>query len=44
MSADPADLFATPRVAAGVLIRDQASRLLLVKPTYKDGWEIRAAT
>lgn len=40
MTADPADLFATPRVAAGVLIRDQAGRLLLVKPTYKDGWEI----
>lgn len=31
---------ATPRVAAGVLIRDAAGRILLVKPTYKDGWEI----
>jgi len=32
--------FATPRVAAGVLFRDAAGRVLLVKPTYKDGWEI----
>jgi 8-oxo-dGTP diphosphatase len=31
---------ATPRVAAGALIRDAAGRVLLVKPTYKDGWEI----
>jgi 8-oxo-dGTP diphosphatase len=31
---------ATPRVAAGVLIRDGSDRVLLVKPTYKDGWEI----
>ena len=35
-----AEKFATPRVAAGVLIRDDAGRVLLVKPTYKDGWEI----
>lgn len=35
-----ADKFATPRVAAGVLFRDDAGRVLLVKPTYKDGWEI----
>jgi 8-oxo-dGTP diphosphatase len=35
-----ADRFATPRVAAGVLFRDAAGRVLLVKPTYKDGWEI----
>jgi 8-oxo-dGTP diphosphatase len=27
-------------VAAGVLIRDDAGRVLLVKPTYKDGWDI----
>jgi len=40
MTADPADSFATPRVAAGVLIRDRSGRLLLVKPTYKDGWQI----
>jgi 8-oxo-dGTP diphosphatase len=31
---------ATPRVAAGVLIRDGSNRVLLVKPTYKDGWDI----
>lgn len=35
-----AEKFATPRVAAGVLFRDGAGRVLLVKPTYKDGWEI----
>jgi 8-oxo-dGTP diphosphatase len=32
--------FATPRVAAGVLFRHPDGRVLLVKPTYKDGWEI----
>jgi 8-oxo-dGTP diphosphatase len=32
--------FARPRVAAGVLYRDDGGRVLLVKPTYKDGWEI----
>ena len=31
---------ATPRVAAGVLFRDARGRVLLVKPTYKDGWDI----
>src|SRR4051812_37056562 len=31
---------ATPRVAAGALIRDAEGRILLVKPTYKDGWDI----
>ena len=36
----PADKFATPRVAAGVLFQDPAGQVLLVKPTYKDGWEI----
>ena len=34
------DSFATPRVAAGVIFRDAEDRVLLVKPTYKDGWEI----
>ena len=29
-----------PRVAAGVLFFDPAARVLLVKPTYKDGWDI----
>ncbi|TIH06813.1 NUDIX domain-containing protein [Pseudomonas leptonychotis] len=30
--------FPTKRVAVGALIRDQASRLLLVKPVYREGW------
>lgn len=30
---------ATPRVAAGVLFRDDAGAVLLVKPTYKAGWD-----
>ena len=37
---DTSATFATPRVAAGVLFRDSAGRVLLVKPSYKDGWEI----
>ncbi|GIF09805.1 hypothetical protein Asi03nite_73430 [Actinoplanes siamensis] len=31
---------ATPRVAAGALFFDEAGRVLIVKPTYKEGWEI----
>lgn len=31
---------ATPRVAAGALFFDQESRVLLVKPSYKKGWDI----
>jgi 8-oxo-dGTP diphosphatase len=31
---------ATPRVAAGAIIRDPSGRILLVKPTYKEGWDI----
>jgi 8-oxo-dGTP diphosphatase len=31
---------ATPRVAAGALIRNPEGQILLVKPTYKDGWDI----
>ena len=31
---------ATPRVAAGVLIRNDAGHVLMVKPTYKDGWDL----
>ncbi|GIF15280.1 hypothetical protein Ate01nite_53120 [Actinoplanes teichomyceticus] len=31
---------ATPRVAAGALFFDEAGRVLLVKPTYKNGWDI----
>lgn len=29
-----------PRVAAGALFFDAEGRVLLVKPTYKDGWDI----
>jgi 8-oxo-dGTP diphosphatase len=29
-----------PRVAAGALFRDQADRVLLVKPNYKPRWDI----
>jgi ADP-ribose pyrophosphatase YjhB (NUDIX family) len=31
---------ATPRIAAGALFFDESGRILLVKPGYKDGWEI----
>lgn len=31
---------ATPRVAAGVLFKDRLGRVLLVKPTYKHGWDV----
>jgi 8-oxo-dGTP diphosphatase len=31
---------ATPRVAAGVLFRSEQGLVLLVKPTYKDGWDL----
>nr|WP_298460692.1 NUDIX hydrolase [uncultured Cellulomonas sp.] len=31
---------AARRPGAGVLFRDDTGRVLLVKPTYKDGWEI----
>ncbi|MFC4590115.1 NUDIX domain-containing protein [Sphaerisporangium corydalis] len=31
---------ARKRVAADVLIRDEAGRVLLVDPTYKDGWDL----
>lgn len=31
---------ATPRMAAGLLIRDATGQVLLVKPTYKKGWDI----
>ncbi|KIQ64838.1 NUDIX hydrolase [Kitasatospora griseola] len=36
----PHEVVARPRTAAGVLFFDPEGRLLLVKPTYKDGWEI----
>jgi ADP-ribose pyrophosphatase YjhB (NUDIX family) len=31
---------ARPRVAAGLLVHDDQGRVLMVKPTYKDGWDI----
>lgn len=31
---------ARKRVAADVLLRDEAERLLLVKPTYKEAWDL----
>jgi len=37
---DPSSTFATPRVAAGALFLDGAGRVLLVRPTYKDTWDI----
>lgn len=37
---DPSSTFATPRVAAGALFLDDAGRVLLVHPTYKDTWDI----
>nr|WP_308222305.1 NUDIX hydrolase [Kitasatospora sp. A2-31] len=37
---DVPDAVARPRTAAGVLLFDEADRVLLVKPTYKPGWEI----
>lgn len=39
MPDDPDD-WSRPRVAAGVLFFDEQDRILLVKPTYKDGWDI----
>ncbi|MBC3189963.1 NUDIX hydrolase [Pseudonocardia sp. C8] len=37
---DSSEAFATPRVAAGALFLDDAGRILLVHPTYKDTWDI----
>src|SRR5687767_8467830 len=31
---------AKPRVAAGALFFDEQDNVLLVKPTYKDGWDV----
>ena len=31
---------ATPRVASGVVLRNFTGDVLLVKPTYKDGWDL----
>jgi 8-oxo-dGTP diphosphatase len=35
-----APAMARPRVAAGALIRDPHGRILVVKPSYKDGWDL----
>ncbi|CAG7643514.1 NUDIX domain-containing protein [Actinacidiphila bryophytorum] len=37
---EPQEAVAQPRSAAGVLLFDEAGRVLLVHPTYKPGWEI----
>jgi 8-oxo-dGTP pyrophosphatase MutT (NUDIX family) len=37
---EPQEPVARPRTAAGVLLFDEAGRVLLVHPTYKPGWEI----
>ena len=39
-SDEPGETFATPRTAAGVLYFDGRERVLLVHPTYKDGWDL----
>ena len=39
MEDDPAD-FSRPRVAAGVVFFDPGGRVLVVKPTYKDSWDV----
>ncbi|MGC9668087.1 NUDIX domain-containing protein [Planosporangium sp. 12N6] len=40
MTAPEPPPMARPRVAAGALFTDDAGRVLLVRPTYKDYWEI----
>ena len=40
MTVDALPIPATPRMAAGALFVDGAGRPLLVKPTYKDGWDL----
>lgn len=40
MTEDKTPPMATPRVAAGALFFDDQGRVLLVKPTYKEGWDI----
>jgi 8-oxo-dGTP pyrophosphatase MutT (NUDIX family) len=38
--ASPTEPYATPRAAAGVLYFDGPERVLLVHPTYKEGWDL----
>ena len=40
MTEDQTPPMSRPRVAAGALFFDEPGRVLLVKPTYKDGWDI----
>jgi len=40
MTEDKAPPMAHPRVAAGALFSDDGGRVLLVKPTYKEGWDL----
>lgn len=40
MTEDQAPPMAHPRVAAGALFCDDTGRVLLVKPTYKEGWDL----
>lgn len=40
MSEQQTPPMATPRVAAGALFTDEDGRVLLVKPTYKNGWDL----
>jgi 8-oxo-dGTP diphosphatase len=40
MTQDQTPPMSRPRVAAGALFFDEQGRVLLVKPTYKDGWDI----
>ncbi|WP_433390717.1 NUDIX domain-containing protein [Micromonospora sp. KLBMP9576] len=43
---DPSYIASVTRVraAAGVILRDQAGRVLVVHPTYKDVWEVPGGT
>lgn len=40
MTEDQTPPMSRPRVAAGALFFDDEGRVLLVKPTYKEGWDI----
>ncbi|MFI6823241.1 NUDIX domain-containing protein [Micromonospora sp. NPDC050187] len=40
MTANEMPPMATPRVAAGALFLDEEGRVLMVKPSYKDFWDI----
>lgn len=40
MTEDQTPPMSRPRVAAGALFFDEEGRVLLVKPTYKEGWDI----